>query len=87
MTDFERQLLDYRLTTAQILYHMPDHPLLLQTYLWQEYDLQPDFPTLKRFLNFWEQNLEGRLHSVNITSVTLIKPAELRHLPHDFLLH
>lgn len=87
MTDFERQLQNYRLTTAHILYHMPDHPILLQTYIWQEYDLQPEFPTLKKFLDFWERNLEGRLHSVTIASVRLIKPAELRHLPHDFRLN
>ncbi len=47
------QLRDYRLTTAEILYHMPDHPHLLQSYLWQEYDLAPNFPALRRFLDFW----------------------------------
>jgi uncharacterized protein Usg len=87
MKDFEKQLMNYRLTTAQILYHMPDHPLLLQTYVWQELDLQPDFPTLKKFLDFWEQNLDGRLHSVTIASVKLIQPSEVRHLPQDFWLH
>ena len=30
----------YRLTTAEILYRMPDHPDLLQTFLWQELDLR-----------------------------------------------
>lgn len=87
MTDFEWQLRNYRLTTAQILYHLPDHPLLLQTYIWQEYDLQPDFPTLKKFLDFWEHNLEGHLHSVTIASVKLIQPAELKYLPQDFRLN
>lgn len=87
MGDFEKQLLNFRLTTAHILYHMPDHPQLLQTYLWQDLDLQPDFPTLHRFLNFWENNLDGRLHSVTIASVELIRPAELRHFNHRFLLN
>jgi uncharacterized protein Usg len=87
MKDFEKQLLNYRLTTAQILYHMPDHPLLLQTYIWQELDLQPDFPTLMKFLDFWEHHLDGRLHSVTIASVKLIQPAELRHFPQDFYIH
>ena len=30
LTMLQKQLDGYRLTTAQILYHMPDHPRLLQ---------------------------------------------------------
>ena len=62
--DFQRQLNGYGLTTAQILYRRPDHPWLLQTYVWQNYDLFPKFPELKRFLTFWMQKLDGPLHSV-----------------------
>lgn len=87
MKDFEKQLRNYRLTTAEILYFMPDHPLLLQSYIWQELDLCPDFPTLKQFLNFWENNLDGRLHSVVIASAKLIQPSEVRHFPEGFWLH
>lgn len=78
MSSLELQLKDYRLTTAQILYHLPDHPGVLQTYLWQEYDLAPDFPVLRKFLDFWSRSLEGKLHSVQIASSQLIRPAELR---------
>ena len=60
------QMRDYRLTTAEILYHMPDHPGLLQTYVWQELDLAPQFPELQRFLDFWSRSLDGKLHSVRI---------------------
>jgi uncharacterized protein Usg len=67
----------YRLTTAEILYHMPDHPSLLQTYLWQALDLTPDFPALKRFLTFWERRLDGKLHSVKVAHVDVIWPGEL----------
>ena len=74
-----RQLQDYRLTTAEILYHMPDHPGLLQTYIWQELDLAPRFPVLRRFLDFWSRNLDGRLHSVRVAHLDLIGPARLRH--------
>ena len=48
--DFRKQVLGYGLTTAQILYRMPDHPSLLQTYVWQNYDLFPKFPALLDFL-------------------------------------
>jgi len=78
MADFARQMEDYRLTTAEILYHMPDHPSLLQSYIWQDYDIAPDFPELQRFLAFWERNLDGRLHSVKMTSVEIITPGDTR---------
>jgi uncharacterized protein Usg len=61
--DFRRQLEGYGLTTANILYRRPDHRWLLQTYIWQEYDLCPEFPELNKFLNFWLEKLEGPLHS------------------------
>ena len=69
------QLRDYRLTTAEILYHLPDHPALLQSYVWQDYDLAPRFPTLRRFLDFWEANLDGRLHSVKVAQKPLTPAA------------
>jgi uncharacterized protein Usg len=72
------QLRDYRLTTAEILYHLPDHPGILQTFVWQDYDLAPHFPVLRRFLDFWDRSLEGKLHSVKVASATLITPAQMR---------
>ncbi len=78
MSDFERQLADYRITTAEILYRMPDHPAFLQTYLWQDLDLAPEFPVLKKFLDFWERNLDGKLFKVRVAHGELIKPAEFR---------
>ncbi len=67
-TAFQRQLDGYRMTTAEILYHLPDHPAVLQTFVWQDLDLAPRFPVLHRFLLFWEREIEGRLHSVRIGS-------------------
>ncbi|HQT65995.1 MAG: Usg family protein [Rhodospirillales bacterium 20-60-12] len=72
------QLQNYRLTTAEILYRLPDHPELLQTYLWQDLDIAPKFPVLQKFLDFWDRELEGKLHSVRVASTTIIKPAEWR---------
>jgi len=72
------QLRDYRLTTAEILYHLPDHPTLLQTYIWQALDLAPKFPELHKFLHFWESNLDGKLHSVRVANCEIIKPPQIR---------
>ncbi len=68
------QLEDYRLTTAEILYCLPDHPMLLQTYLWQDYDLDPKFPRLHKFLDFWTREIDGKLHSVRVGHHALITP-------------
>lgn len=78
MANLELQLRDYRLTTAQILYHLPDHPALLQTYLWQEYDIAPKFPELKKFLEFWSRRIDGKLHSVYVASKAIITPGDTR---------
>jgi uncharacterized protein Usg len=84
---FRKQLAGYGLTTANILYRMPDHPALLQTFLWQEYDLFPNFPVLNKFLAFWLEKLDGPLHSVTVAHARLIKPAEIRALDGEFGLH
>jgi len=78
MANLITQLKHYRLTTAEIIYRLPDHPELLQSYIWQEYDLAPKFPELKRFLDFWSREIDGKLHSVYIASKEIITPGDLR---------
>ena len=81
------QLKDYRLTTAEILYGLPDHPELLQTYIWQDLDLAPRYPVLRRFLGFWHRELDGKLHSVRVASAELVQPAQFRHPGAFFHIH
>ena len=85
--DFLKQVNGYGLTTAHILYRLPDHPRFLQTYVWQDYDMWPKFPVLQRFLDFWHTTLEGPLHSVTVAHSKLIRPAELRAVDGVFRLH
>ena len=85
--DFQKQVAGYGLTTAHILYRRPDHPWLLQSYVWQDYDLCPKFPELQRFLAFWQKQLEGPLHSVTVAHSRLIKPAEIRPVDGVFRVH
>ena len=82
-----RQLEGYRLTTAEILYHLPDHPHLVQSFIWQELDIAPQFPVLRKFLAFWESNIEGRLHSVKVAQAPLITPPKLGYAMASFTLH
>jgi len=78
---------DYRLTTAEILYHLPDHPGILQSYVWQDLDVAPRFPALRRFLDFWQAELDGRLHSVRVASTPFATRARWRAPGAMFRLH
>ena len=85
--DFVNTLKGYSLTTAEILYRLPDHPSLLQTFLWQDYDLHPRFPKLLGFLEFWNSKLEGKLFHVRVAHSKLIKPSEIRLVDGQFRLN
>ena len=87
MTALEQQLRGFRLTTAEIVYHMPDNPDILQAFIWQEYDRAPRYPRLHRFLDYWSHNLDDKLHSVRVANVELVRPAELRVQQDGLLLH
>ena len=84
---FRRRLDGYSLATAEITYHMPDARSLLQTFIWQDYDLAPRFPELQKFLDFWARELDGPLHSVRVAHSALIKPAEFRMVDHELTVH
>jgi uncharacterized protein Usg len=85
--DFRRMLKGHRLTTADITYRLPDHPAILQQYIWQEYDLAPLFPELNKFLAFWQAKLEGALYRVTVFHHGLITPAEVKLVNCEFPLH
>lgn len=84
---FVKRLKGYSLTTAEILYRMPDHPSVLQSFVWQDYDEHPRFPRLCNFLDFWSENLDGQLFQVTVAHSKLIRPAELRIADGQFRLN
>ena len=75
--DFLAQVSGYSLTTAEILYRLPDHPSLLQTFVWQDYDLHPRFPKLARFLDFWSVNIDGALYRIRVAHAHLLSPRDI----------
>jgi uncharacterized protein Usg len=77
----------FGVTTAQIVYRLPDRPEILQEFIWQKLDLFPIFPELQRFLSFWEREIEGRLHSITVAHARLIHPQELAKLGGEYRLH
>jgi uncharacterized protein Usg len=86
-TTLQRQLQGWSLTTAEIMYRMPDHRDLLQTFIWQDYDLAPRFPRLIKFLDFWTHNLDGPLDSVRVAHHSIVGPAEIRLLGDEWRVH
>jgi uncharacterized protein Usg len=85
--DFRRQLEGWSLATAEIFYRLPDARNVLQSFVWQDYDLAPKFPKLEKFLAFWERELEGPIHSVRLTHAQLLRPAEVRLVGAEIALH
>lgn len=83
MANLIKQLDGFRLVTAEILYHMPDHPALLQTYVWQDYDQAPKWPILMKFLRFWDKNLAGPIHSVTVAEQKVISAHDMRWILQD----
>lgn len=86
-SETELMLKGYGLTTAEIFYRMPDYRHVLNTFVWQDYDLAPDHPKLLDFIAFWQDEIEGPLHSVRFTHRKMISPGEWRHVTGEFTYH
>ncbi len=72
------RLKGWRLATAEVLYYMPDHPSLLQSFVWQTLDLAPSYPRLHQFLDFWRREIEAVIHSVRLASGEELAPAKVQ---------
>jgi uncharacterized protein Usg len=83
--EIELRLKGWRLATAEILYYLPDHPSLLQSFIWQTLDLAPRYPRIHRFLDFWRAEIDAVIHSVRLASGETLAPAPVRNV--DLLLH
>ena len=83
----ELMLKGYGLTTAEIYYRMPDFQHVLNTFIWQEYDLAPDYPKLFEFIEFWQREVDGPLHSVRFAHRREISAGHWRNVTSEFTLH
>ena len=87
MTETEMLLKGYGLTTAELFYRMLDYPSVLNTFVWQDYDIAPDHDRLMRFIDYWKEEIEGALHSVRFTHRRLIAPGEWRNVVGELTYH
>jgi uncharacterized protein Usg len=83
--DITLRLQGWRLATAEVLYYMPDHPALLQSFIWQTLDLAPRYPRIHRFLDFWRREVEAVIHSVRLASGETLAPPRMNRA--DLILH
>ena len=75
--DFLARIHGAGLITTEILYYMPAHRTLLQSFVWQTLDLAPRYPRIHQFLNFWRQEIDAVIHSVTLASGETIAPARV----------
>lgn len=85
--DFLARMQGAGLLTTEILYHIPDHKALLQSFTWQTVDQAPDFPRLHRFLDHWRREIEAVIHSIRIAHSDWVGPAELRRVDGEWRVH
>jgi len=73
--------------TLDITYRMPDHLDLVQTFLYKIFDLSPEFPKSRKYLDFWNKKIKGPLHSVRIYSARYQPERQIRHAIFSETLH
>ena len=77
--DFFDQINDnFRLTTVEVTYRMPDYLSILQEFIWQTMDKPPEYPRVHVFLTYWEAHIEGPIYSVKIANVPIITPSDYK---------
>lgn len=86
-SETEMMLRGYGLTTAEFFYRMPDFKNVLNSFVWQEYDLAPDHPKLFKFVEFWQDTIDGPLHSVRFSHRRLLSSGEWQNVVGEFTLH
>jgi uncharacterized protein Usg len=68
MSAVRQRLQESRLTTAEIFFHSADNPDNLQSLIWQDYDMAPDYPELRKFLTYWSRHIDSTVHSVQVVA-------------------
>ncbi len=86
-SETELMLKGYGLTTAELFYRMPDYLNVLNSFIWQDYDLAPEHPKLFKFIEFWRKEIEGPLHSVRFSHRRMISSGSWRNVTREFMLH
>lgn len=85
--DFSSRLRGGGLLTTEIVYFLPDHKSLLQSFVWQTIDTAPAFPRLQAFLDHWRRDIEAVIHQIRVAHSDWLGPAELRAIDGRWVLN
>ncbi len=77
-SDFASRFRGGGLLTTEVVYFLPDHKNLLQSFVWQTIDTAPTFPRLHAFLDHWRRDVEAVIHLIRIAHSDWVGPAEIR---------
>ena len=77
--EFALRLKGWRLATAEVLYYMPDHPALLQSFIWQTLDLAPPYPRIHNSSISGAREIDAVIHSVRLATRRDLAPAKVRN--------
>jgi uncharacterized protein Usg len=69
-----------------VTYHLPNHPLLLQTFHFQFDDVAPYYQRLKRYIEHWDTKIEADIRAIDIALTQGKNPMDLRHFNYEFAL-
>ena len=87
MATLVRQLRGFRLTTAEILYHLPITRACSRATRGKTTTSPPNFPRCAGSSTSGATGSKGSLHSVTVASTHLVSAGELRLTPADLMLH
>lgn len=55
---------DEKLVFVNVIYHLPDYNNLVNEFHWQTLDLPPRYPRIRRFVDYWEAEIEAQIKQV-----------------------
>jgi uncharacterized protein Usg len=86
--DFRGELIGKRhLVTVSVLYYLPDHPSLINEFLWQTMDLGPKYPRIGQFLDFWRREIDATIKEVMISGSRSLAPRMVLKIDEMLVLH
>ncbi|MGE3142308.1 MAG: Usg family protein [Hyphomonadaceae bacterium] len=77
-TEMALRLRGWRLARAEVIYYLPDHPSLLQSFIWQTLDIAPNYPRIRQFLDYWKREIEAVIHSVRLATGEELAPGSMK---------
>lgn len=51
----------FELVTTKVLYRMPDHPSVLNTFIWRTHDQPPALLRVRAFIDHWQAEIEAQI--------------------------